>query len=374
MVESNIERDLTFEVVDDLALSAYMNHGLAAHAREESSFCQPAGWRAWATAFLPGNGWSGPLRYYICRERQTICGIIPFARQKISIISIASLAGYYWPYRSIYIASGPKEPNKVLSALGQHLATKPPAAILRFGPISSRDTMMRGVIQELLKAGWIGICKEMGPVFELDLSSGIDALKATASPSLLKHIEYSRRRLAKTAGPITFERNALGDSTQQLEELAKVETRSWLPTKGGQLKFEGVDNQKFWTRLATEAQVELERVVWNMRCNGKAVAFSAHLETDRNIYIIANSYDEEWKSHSPGSLLTLEVLQDGVKRGKRLVDWGQGDSGYKGRWGAVDGSVLYDVMIFKPCFRGRLAAKLAKRALPTWTATLDSLF
>ena len=45
-----------------------------------------------------------------------------------------------------------------------------------------------------------------------------------------------------------------------------------------------------------------QAVCWVLHCGDQPVAFSAHLETDTALYVLANSYDEQWKSHSPLAL------------------------------------------------------------------------
>jgi CelD/BcsL family acetyltransferase involved in cellulose biosynthesis len=56
-----------------------------------------------------------------------------------------------------------------------------------------------------------------------------------------------------------------------------------------------------------------------------------------------------------------------------LFDWGQGDSGYKQRWGAQEGALLYDVMMFRPGLLGDLLALAADKALRDWDVRLDAL-
>jgi CelD/BcsL family acetyltransferase involved in cellulose biosynthesis len=92
----------------------------------------------------------------------------------------------------------------------------------------------------------------------------------------------------------------------------------------------------------------------------KVQPLSAHIETADMIYIIANSYDEKWKAFSRGSILSFEILTDGCRRGKTRIDWGQGDSGYKSRWGARCGTKsLIQVMFFRPGLLGKFLACVA---------------
>ncbi len=360
------------DIVTDDVLAQEKDTPLHGHASGDQAFCTPHALRAWAQAFLPGRGWSGPLRYVRLRRNGQSQALIPFARQQIACFRIDSLAGYYWPFRSLRLAAQPVGAMDVAGALGHALARRPPGAVLRFGPISSRDDAMHAVLRQLVAAGWRYRAKATGAVFELDLSAGLDALKQKCSDSLLKHIEYSRRRLTRTMGEVRCERHELsGDDQALLDILAGIESRSWLARKGGDLKFMGSANQCFWTQMGREPDPHARSVCWVLYCGEQPVAFSAHVETDTALYVLANSYDEQWKSHSPGSVLTYEVLRDAIARRKRLFDWGQGDSGYKQRWGAQDASLLYDVIAFRPGLFGGLLAWVAGKALRGWDARLD---
>lgn len=373
-LKSSIENPWVCDIVTDEVLARETGVPLLSHAQSDQAFCTPHALRSWARAFLPAGGWSGPLRHVRVRQNGQLQALIPFARQQVARFSINSLAGYYWPFRSLCLLAQPGAGMGLADAVGRALANTPPGAVLRFGPISGRDEVMLAMLRQLMAAGWRHRAKATGAVFQLDLSLGLDALKQRFSGSLLRHIEYSRRRLSKTVGEVRCERHVLsGEDQPLLDILAGIESRSWLGRDGGDLKFVGPANQLFWTQMGREPDPHAQAVCWVLHCGDQPVAFSAHLETDTALYVLANSYDEQWKSHSPGSILTYEVLPDAIARHKRLFDWGQGDSGYKQRWGAQEGALLYDVMMFRPGLLGGLLALAADKALRDWDVRLDAL-
>lgn len=369
-----MHKSAVLEIVDSDALSDYPLTNSLPHAIPDFAFCHHGHLKAWADSFLPGRNWRGHMRYCLLRSGDRILAIVPFAKQKLSALSIYSLAGYYWPFRTIFAATDDTKSGTLVQELGRALAANPPSSVLRFGPISSRDTVLHGMIRELISAGWQHLAKETGAVFELDLTLGLEGLRQGFSSSLVKHVDYSRRRINKSLGEVTCERYVMaGASTELLDVLAKIESESWLAKREGDLKFTGVENRRFWTQLGQCSNACSQPVFWVLRCADKPVAFSAHLETSSTVYILANSYDEAWKTHSPGSILTMEVIKDAVSRGKTRLDWGQGDSGYKQRWGARDISCLHDVILFRPNSIGRLCALAAKRALSSWELRLDTI-
>lgn len=321
---------------------------------------------AWYKSFLPGKSWKGPLKFFVCFRNKEIIGFIPFARQKLSLLSIDSLAGYYWPFRTIHIGDIQYSIEENAIQVGKLLANHPVGNVLRFGPISGQDRGLLTVLRTLDKSGWYSLSKDNGSVFALDLPENISSLREVMSSSLLKNVEYCLRRLNKNNTPVSVERHVMTESLTIFDKLEKIELNSWLAKKDSELKFVGSENRNFWLNLNRHKSSDLQSVFWILECNGEPIAFSAHLESNDTIYIIANSFDELWKNHSPGSILTFEVLKDAISRGIKKVDWGQGDSGYKQRWGAYPSSSIIDVMLFRPNLIGKIFAKLAKRALPSW--------
>jgi hypothetical protein len=322
---------------------------------------------AWALAFLPGHGWARPLTAYSVESGSATLGVIALARQTVSRLRMQSLAGYYWPFRTMAVRDDQASRKAFATSIASHFARYPPATVLRLGPVSSSDKALEELLRSLMEHGWTALRHDGGRAFVLGLTEDAAALEKSMSRSLLKNARYCRRRLEKQFGKLSFDRHTLGaEPGIVLDTAESVERASWISKKGGDLKFIGAANRKFWTSLAAVPNPVCQAVIWVLRCDGEAIAFSAHIETAETVYIIANSYDERWHSHSPGSVLSLDVLRDACMRGKKQVDWGQGDSGYKSRWGASPEVCLFDVMLFRPGIRGRMMRKLAQRFLPEW--------
>ncbi|TAN03011.1 MAG: GNAT family N-acetyltransferase [Rhodanobacteraceae bacterium] len=322
---------------------------------------------AWAQAFLPNQGWSGPLTAYLVGSGTASLGSIVLARQTVSRLHVRSLAGYYWPFRTLVVRDDADSRKTFATSIAAHFSKCPPATVLRFGPVSSSDKAFQELLRALMGTGWVALRHDDGQTFVLNLPEDASILEKTISHSLLKNARYCRRRMEKQLGSLLIERHVLREgSTEALEVAAAIEAASWVGKKSGDLKFVGVENRMFWTSLASKSGSPFDIVIWLLHCDNAPIAFSAHIETRETIYIIANSYDEQWRSHSPGSVLSLELLGDACRRGKKRVDWGQGDSGYKSRWGAAASACLFDVMLFRPGIRGHVLCALVRRLRPEW--------
>lgn len=334
---------------------------------EPLSFYDDQWLHAWAHAFLPDRGWTRPLTAYSVESNDATLGFIALAHQTVSGLRMQSLAGYYWPFRTLAVRDDDDSRKAFAASLASHFSRRPPATVLRFGPVSSGDKALDELLRSLMKSGWTALRHDGGQAFVLDLPEDVAALEKSISHSLLKNTRYCRRRMEKQFGSLSFDRHVIGvDSAEVLDVVGSIEAASWLSKKGGDLKFVGESNRRFWTSLGSAPGRSVRAVIWVLQCDGTPIAFSAHVETTETVYVIANSYDERWHAHSPGSVLSLELLGDACRRGKKRVDWGQGDSGYKSRWGATPSACLFDVMLFRPGVRGRGMRALAQRFLPEW--------
>lgn len=290
---------------------------------------------------------------------------IAFARKRMRGLSLPALGGYYWPWRGV--AVDPAAGAESLGELAAALTRQPGGIVLRLGPLIAGDTDTQAFVRELSARRWHGLQQESGEVFELTLPDSEAELRAQMSDSLWKNIAYLRRRLEKQ-GTVTAQRFHLGagQAAALLARAALVEQASWVAQQGGDVKLVGSQNQAYWATLAEAAQGP-QVVLWLLSCDARDIAFSLHLEHGQTVCIVANGYDEALKASSPGSLLSLDIFRDAIGRGRRLVDWGQGDSGYKQRWGAVPGAQMMNLILFRPGLLGAVGYRVLKTALSGWT-------
>lgn len=314
---------------------------------------------AWEQAYLPGNGWRGPLAVVRVAGAE-----LAFARKRAGKVNLWALGGYYWPWRGVAVEPGAGE--HTLAELAAELTRRPCGPVLRMGPLIDGDTDTQRFVTLLRARGWRGLKQESGPVFELALPASSEALQAQVSGSLWKNIAYLRRRLDKQ-GAVTTERHRLTaeQAAPLLQRAALVEQATWVAQQGEDVKLVGAQNQAYWSQLAQDGGGP-EVVLWLLSCGERDIAFSLHLEHGQTMCIVANGYDEAWKASSPGSLLSLDIFRDAIGRGLRLVDWGQGDSGYKQRWGALPGAQMMNLILFRPGLVGAVGYRMLKSALSGW--------
>lgn len=325
---------------------------------------------AWAEAFLGDRGWDGPISSFATGQRAPhhSRASVTVARQRLGPVRVAAVAGYYWPSRGVAVAgmAGAELAGDELAACVARSRLGP---LLRIGPIAGDDVATQGFCSGLQRRGWTQLRRTVGDTYRLELRPGIADFRQQASGSLLKNLKYSRRRLEREFGPVACQRIEVGHAElpRTLERFRQIEAQSWVSGEGGEPKFIGSRNGTFWRLLSEpEPPGSWSIVAWFLSVGEKDVAFSAHIEKPDTLWIIANSYDPAWHAHSPGSILTLSILEDASARGVKTIDWGQGDSGYKSRWGAKPTVDLSDHLFFAPSVVGRLAYQTARAVLKGW--------
>jgi hypothetical protein len=321
---------------------------------------------AWAETYLPYDRWRPPLRYLTVRRKDGIpTGVLPLVELKFGPWKFDAAAGYFLPYRSLPLAGSSEMMDATCESMVDALATHRKFRLgLRIGPTSTQDRMCGALIAALRRAGWqIGIAVA-GEVFVVELPNGIDEFNELSS-AMVKRVDYYERRLQKLAKLKIVEYAGSDHRNWEtvLSEAAQIERNSWIKREGGTIMFDGVLNRRFWMRLLSDEFLAPCMSIWVMYIDRRPASFSCGINVGATKYVVANLYDEAFKAHSCGAILARQVLVSAICRGQKLVDWGQGDSGYKQKWNAKPGYRLRDIVALPPGAQyGIIKAALKLRA------------
>jgi len=155
-------------------------------------------------------------------------------------------------------------------------------------------------------------------------SASFDGFFEGLPQSTRKDISYCRRRLEKN-GSLAFRIITSGDSLDQcLDVYDTVRANSWKAAERDQdfnREFMHVAAAKGWLRLGV------------LSFDETPIAVQKWIVADSRAYIYDVLYDEGYKKHSPGKILTSMMFQHAIdKDGVTYVDYLRGDEPYKQEW------------------------------------------
>lgn len=329
---------------------------LASALIPDSRFVTAAWIHAWSKSFLPFQNWMPPVRYLTVRTSQgQLRAVFPFATQKQFGISVASLGGFYWPFRSPVIPD--RSGAETCEALATAFTRSRRTLALRYGPVPETHAGIAGFNIALENQGWRLHRLDLGETFTVNLPDTWQQFERSLGKNLRTNTSYYERKMGREGAlEIRRVKNTTGPSwSETIRDLGLIEEKSWQRREGGKLRFFGERNQSFWTNLLCESGYGDMVSVWLMYFNGEPVSFCFCLDCADVRYIVANNYAEHVHAYSTGSVLYRHVFRDAVESGViRCVNIGTGDSGYKSRWGAQPSFQLVDWIAFRPGARGRL--------------------
>lgn len=200
--------------------------------------------------------------------------------------------------------------------------------------------------------------KSLGFTQSIKLPPRFEDYEAEVAGGIIKKAKYFERRLCK-AGPVEFLRFKANDPlwSTALDFLSEIESKSWVFSENGDTKFVGAKNKQFWIDSVMHPGVGESVNCWVILFCGNPIAYSLNVDGLGVKYILANGYDEAYKIHSPGTILSHHIFKDACENGFQLIDWGLGDSGYKDRWGAKNNLELVDYFLVPDCYWGKIIGK-----------------
>jgi CelD/BcsL family acetyltransferase involved in cellulose biosynthesis len=343
---------------------ADLTSGVAAERR----FLSRNWYDAWSEAYLPKRGMKGPVEYLVTRDRArgTVVGALPYVVVRLAGLRVLSLAGFYYPLRGIPMHEARRA--DVGRSMAAALACGREAAALRLGPVAGDDAAVRALVEALRAHGWSLEDVDHGAQQIVPLPPTFEEFSGTLSRNLRRSLRKGVNRMSKdgTVELKAFRGLPASEWDQVVEDLARVEARSWLATdRSGSPRFEGERNRRFWKRLLEDPQTGRSAGAWLLYFNGEAVAFSFAIDSGHCRYNFAGQHAETVDRYGTGWIVDRDLFEDAIDgHGMTQVNLGDGWAHYKRRWGAVSGAHLRDYVVFPPSTTGRLlhlAAHLRQR-------------
>ncbi len=188
-----------------------------------------------------------------------------------------------------------------------------------------------------------------------DLSSGFDDYLAEFSSKSRSTLRRKGRKFAKhTGGELDFRAYATPDEIAEFHELARLLSEKTYQEK--LLDYGLPDDVDFIRDMQRAAAADQVRG-WLLFADDAPVSYLyAPADGDTLVYAYLG-YDPDWSSHSPGTVLLVEVLKQLMENGRfRRFDFTEGDGAQKQRFatGSLD---CADVLLLRATLANRLLVK-----------------
>ena len=307
---------------------------------------------AWEESYLPIEDPGLSLSYITLEDEQKkIQGVCPFIIKSQLGMKLFSLAGYYYPFRSI-IAS--KSFSSACSqVLVQTLQESKIASLVRIGPAEESSPITKKLYSAFTSNGWNCYSIDRGEQYFLHLPKSFEEYKNSISKKLRGNLRRDLKKLKKLGDVQFVKYNALEqeDWERVINDCSNVESNSWL-MKASDGKARIYNKEKFWNRLLENKNTSERTTVWIMYLNDKPIAYNLVIDSGKYRYGVSSQYDLDYRSYSVGLSTYTYVIEDAINMGIKVFNMGDSDSGFKKRWGAVPGPRLVDYIYFKPDILG----------------------
>jgi CelD/BcsL family acetyltransferase involved in cellulose biosynthesis len=315
----------------------------------------------------------GPVEYLATRDaRGTPLGVLPFVVIRMPGLRILSLAGYYYPLRSIPMHA--RHCEAVGRSMAAALASRRGTAAIRLGPVEEHDPAPPALLEALRAHGWSHLTIDHGPQLIVPLPSTFDEFHQSLGRNLRRNIRKGINRMRREGETTVkaFRNLPPGRWNAVIDEVARVEAESWLPRGAGEPRFLGDRNRCFWKCVLRDPRTSASAGAWLLYFKGEPVAFTFAIDSGGCRYNFAGQHAEAVDRYGTGWIVDQDLFRDAIDgHGLASVNLGDGWAHYKCRWGAEAGARLLDYIVFPPSIKGRLfhlamriRQRLSRRTIP----------
>jgi CelD/BcsL family acetyltransferase involved in cellulose biosynthesis len=240
----------------------------------------------------------------------TLAGVVLLARDRMTWRRLPGLRAIHstGEYVSDW-SCGPGHAESFVAAIYDHLVRRHRNWFHLKMTAVPEDSPVLGAWRTLCQARRLPYTESTGAMVPfVDVSvPGQDASKLTKS-KYRREVARKGRELAKL-GEVSFDEASAGaDLGASFEEFLVVEASGWKSRDGGAIACQP-DARAFWWSLVEQAAAAGKLRLQFLRCDGKPVAAQLGVTWHDRYYCLRVGYDESYRRHGPGALLTQYVLQ-----------------------------------------------------------------
>ena len=322
-------------------------------ARSRAGFLASPAWvDCFIRAFARGDG--GVAVHLLFSDRECVAAI-PLRLHAGVVRRLEGLDNEHWPYWAIAIdTSVPGVARRVI----EHLLELSDVLDLRgLHQSSPAHQALRSAAFEL----GLRVDEDTPPKGDtaFHFPSSWESCQRMLSRHLQRDLRQGKRRL-DLAGRLGLEVETGGPNLDAvLSECFDLEARGWKGSSGSPIRAVE-ETLRFYRELAQAAARRGALAIYQLRLDGKLIAFEYCLRHEGRIELLKISYDPEWSKVSPGTVLRGMLWEHEIQRGEmRSYHLGR-QSEWKLRW-TEQVLPLANLRIYGRGWRGQFASLGAKQ-------------
>ena len=283
----------------------------------------------WCNHYLDASNRRGPrLAIVTARIDGRLVMIWPLVTQSMLATRIATFLGDPVSQYSDVIVE-PGAGSQALLRAGHGFVE----AQLRVHALIVRKVRADSAIAPLLaRIGARETCREAAPFADLRRLAGVAEYEARLPSKDYKNRRRHRRRLAEQ-GTISVEVLHGGEPAAALASAAVAMKRSWLKDRGLLSRaFSDTRMDAFFADAVGSTARPTHSRVGVLRLDGRPVALEIAFRCKDRVASHIKVYDPDWEKHSPGQLLTEDMIKDIFAEAPAIYDLLAPNAAYKLDW------------------------------------------
>ena len=273
-------------------------------------------------------------------------GIFPVVVRRLHGISVLSMAGYYYPFRSFIC--NPEYKDHAAIKFVDTVKNDSSAQIVQLGRLQATDVVCDALDTAFRDRKW-KVCKiRAGNQQIVKLPASVPEFRAGLSRNLRKNHDRRKRQLeAKSGFEIAYYTGCDKATWERvINQCAEVESRSWLNIEGQNTRV--YESEAFWKSYSADQNGSNRLAVCVLTMDAKPIAYSLAIDSGKCRYSISGQYDVDYKKLGVGIIADMVMFEQAIESGLEVVNMGEGEWDYKSRWGAEPGPALQSYYMFRP--------------------------
>jgi CelD/BcsL family acetyltransferase involved in cellulose biosynthesis len=313
----------------------------------------------WWTHFGLGAS-ANDLHVIVVRDREGLVAIAPFQRSRVGVGRVATrvlqrISPEAGDYGGIVLVRRQAEAVALIIDHLEQAVRDRWVDVVVISRFRADDAFLWALRSELpRRSGSLAVHEtNLGDACLLtDVRDGFDL----AAPAKRHRIPQRLQRLADERGPVTFTYHSGDDLDEGFSRLLHVHARRWADRSS---EVRGLLADPVREAFLLDAVRALDRQGWvrllTLTAAGRLVAAELDFAFRRQLFMFKGAFDPDHGAYGPGQLLFHRMIEDELRAGLDLVDWGRGDQPYKRRWANGQRRQL-TVTMTTPRLAGRLRA------------------